>query len=285
MIVALFPNPTIADSRNTAKKVMEHLEKKGIEVVVRGAAAEALEATAVEKISPERVDLCVTFGGDGTILRMVHEYPDLKAPILAINMGTIGFMADTQVKEVFEAVDAVVGGSFSVQERIMMEAEVAQGSKSFAVNEVVIHRSQVPSLIELAVSVGGRHVNTFAADGLILSTPTGSTAYSLASGGPILTPDLDAFVITPICPHTISNRPIVISPNQDIVVQYLSRHDPIEVTCDGIHEVALSTGQSLTVRKAQRRFRLVTLSHNDYYKTLRTKLAWSGRLKPWKPES
>jgi NAD+ kinase len=161
----------------------------------------------------------------------------------------------------------------------MMDGETGNGERCFAVNEIVVHRAKNPSLIDLAIHVDGTYLNTFSADGVIIATPSGSTAYSLAAGGPILTPDLSAFVITPICPHTISNVPIVLMPKREIAIQYLSEYAPVEVIYDGICTFTMKSGDVFHVRPSKEQFRLVNLHAHDYFSTLRTKLNWSGTLK------
>jgi NAD+ kinase len=161
----------------------------------------------------------------------------------------------------------------------MMEGETVSNEKSFAVNDIVFHRARNTSIVDLSIHVDGVYINTFSADGIIFCTPNGSTAYSLAAGGPIITPEIDAFLLTPICPHTISNRPIVLSSAKEIQVQYLSEHDPIEITVDGINHYSLKTGEVFRVRKSARPFNCVSLNRNDYFATLRTKLNWSGKLR------
>ena len=143
----------------------------------------------------------------------------------------------------------------------------------------MIHRAQNYSLIELAIQVDGVYVNTFVADGIIVATPNGSTAYSLAAGGPILSPKLEALVITPICPHTISNRPIVLTTDRTIEIQYLSEYNPIDVRADGLDAFVMNAGESMTIRRSERKFKLVNLHRHEYFSTLRTKLGWSGKLK------
>jgi NAD+ kinase len=147
------------------------------------------------------------------------------------------------------------------------------------VNDIVVHRAQNPSLIELAIHVDGLYLNTFEADGLIISTPNGSTAYSLAAGGPILSPDLPALVLTPICAHTISNRPIVLTADQEIQIQYLSDYEPVEVRADGLEHFYLRTGEVFKIVRSPKNFRMVSLFRRDYFSTLRTKLGWSGKLR------
>lgn len=221
----------------------------------------------------------ISLGGDGTILRHIHRHPNILAPIIGINQGSLGFLADIPLDDIYPSLLDVLNGNYHIQDRLMMEGESSNAQKCMAVNDIVIHRAKNPSLIELALYVDGDYLNTFTADGIIFATPCGSTAYSLAAGGPILTPELKAFIITPISPHTISNRPIVLLPQHEIQIQYISQNEPIEVTYDGIAHFSLATGEMFQIRQSQRSFRLVKLERHNYFSTLRTKLGWAGKLK------
>jgi NAD+ kinase len=161
----------------------------------------------------------------------------------------------------------------------MMEGELSTGATCFAVNEMVIHRAHNPSLIDLSLHIDQIYLNTFSADGIIVATPSGSTAYSLAAGGPILTPELNAFVITPISPHTISNRPIVVMPKHSISVRYLSPYNPVEITHDGFSQHTLSTKEVFTINKSKRTLKMIHLKQSDHFSTLRTKLGWAGQVR------
>ena len=218
-------------------------------------------------------------GGDGTILRLVHQYEHLNAAILGINMGHLGFMADVPLDEVYPSLEDLLSGAYHIEDRLSLQGRNAQGNHCFAVNDIVVHRGQNPSLIEISIHVNGSYLNTFEADGIIIATPNGSTAYSLAAGGPILSPILDAVVITPICAHTISNRPIVLTADQEIQIQYLSPYSPLEVRADGFTHFPLKTGEVFHIQKAPKKFRLVQLNRQDYFSTLRTKLGWAGKLR------
>jgi NAD+ kinase len=203
----------------------------------------------------------------------------LQAPLIGINLGSLGFMTDIPITESYPCLQSLLQGHFRIEERIMMEGTTIDNRTCFALNDIVIHRAQNPCLIELVIHVDGNYLNTFSADGIIVATPSGSTAYSLASGGPILTPELKAFVLTPICPHTISNRPIVLMPKHSIQVQYISDHLPIEVTYDGVASFSMTTGEMFHICTSPRTFKLVSLPQYDYFATLRKKLAWTGKLK------
>lgn len=279
MIIALFANTSKKHSRSLALGVSEFLTRQNIKVVVQDDQAESLGLPGLSTVSIDTIDFVISMGGDGTILQLVHTYPNLIAPILGINIGHLGFMADVPISDLYPSLQDLVAGAYRIDKRLVLQGENLQKQTCFAINEIVIHRGKNPSLIEIAIHVDGEYVNTFEADGIILSTPNGSTAYSLAAGGPILSPDLEAVVLTPISPHTISNRPIVLTANQEVQIQYLSEYDPVEITADGLERFELSTGEVFKICRSPRSFELISLLRRDYFSTLRTKLGWSGKLR------
>lgn len=279
MIVALFANMKKKESFTIAKQITQFLHEKNVDVFSRDDEAEELHVPPLSSIPSDSINCLISLGGDGTILRLIHNFPHLKAPILGINLGQLGFMAEIPLVDLYPSLEDMVKGHYKVEERMMMEGITCSQERCFAVNEVVIHRSRHPTLIDLSIHVDGTYLNTFSADGIIISTPSGSTAYSLAAGGPILTPDLNAFVITPISPHTISNRPIVLMPKEKIEVQYLSSYDPIEIAYDGFSRYTMHPNEIFTVVKSERTFKMMHLGRTDYYSTLRTKLGWSGQIR------
>jgi NAD+ kinase len=279
MIIALFANMKKEESYRFAKEITAFLQERGVYVVSRDEEAQELSVPSLSSIDPSSLDCLISLGGDGTILRLVHHFPHLKAPILGINLGQLGFMADIPLSDLYPSLEDMIAGRYTIEERLMMEGITAAGERSFAVNDIVIHRSHNPSLIDLSIDVDGVYLNTFSADGIIVSTPSGSTAYSLSAGGPILTPNLNAFVITPISPHTISNRPIVLLPREKIEVEYLSAYGPIEITYDGFSHHTMSTNQVFKIIKSEAKFKMMNLERTDYFSTLRTKLGWSGQLR------
>lgn len=278
MIVFLYRNKLKGQSKNIAIGIREYLTNHGVSVVSSDDDAEAIGAIPLSAVEPGKVEFTLTLGGDGTILRAIHHHPDIDAPIVGVNLGSLGFLADIPLSDIYPCLNDILSGNYTVQNRIMMEGKTINDPPSFAFNDIVFHRASNPTLVEIAIHVDGNYLNTFAADGLIFATPCGSTAYSLSAGGPILTPEIEAFVLTPISPHTISNRPIVLMPKQEIQVQYISDLKPIEVACDGITKTHLSNGDVFYISKAHRKFRLVSLPHHDYFATLRTKLGWVGKL-------
>ncbi len=277
MIIALFPNEQFKRSIELAIGIREFLEKHGITVVAEDDKAASIGAKPLSQANPKEIKFLISMGGDGTILRISHRFAHLDAPILGINLGHLGFMADVPISDIYPSLEDLLNGAFTIDNRLILEG--TDGTKTLrSVNDIVIHRASNHSLVELAISVDGVYVNTFVADGIIIATPNGSTAYSLAAGGPILSPDLDAFVITPICPHTISNRPIVLSTNRQIEIKYISEYDPVEIRGDGLDAQLLSTGNTFRVKKSAQTFKLVNLRRHEYFSTLRKKLGWSGKL-------
>lgn len=265
MIIALMLNTAKKEAEKIGSHVKEYLQKQGVDVV------------GVEEAA--QVDYVISIGGDGTILRIFHRYPQLDDPILGINLGSLGFLADVPLSDIDQALEKLAQGRGHVEERMVLQGQTSKGLVYQAVNDFVFHRGQNPSLIELAIYVEGKYCNTFSADGVIIATPVGSTAYSLAAGGPILTPDLQAIVITPICPHTISNRPIVVGASSKIRIEYKSSLKPVEVSHDGISCHSLEAHEGFEISLSPRKFRLISVNQQDSYATLRTKLGWAGMLK------
>lgn len=279
MIIALFPNLFKSQSRSIAVGIREFLTSQNVTVVVEDSEAKEVGAAPLSSVKPEDVNFIISLGGDGTILRLVQKNLHLDAPIIGVNLGSLGFMADVPVTEVYPSLQDLIDGNYRIQNRIMMQGRSIKNEMCMAVNEIAFHRSKNLNLVDVAIHVDGNYLNTFSADGVIIATPSGSTAYSLAAGGPILTPELEAFVLTPISPHTISNRPIVLMPKTEIQVQYLSEYHPIEVSYDGFPGYTIATGEMFHITLSQRKFRLVSLGHHDYYSTLRSKLGWAGTLR------
>ena len=278
-VFALFPNIHKRQSKSIAIAICEFLTQRQVTIIAEDDEADVIGATPLSEVNPSTIDIVISLGGDGTILRLIHNHPEIDAPIVGINLGSLGFMADVPVTEIYPTLEELINGHYSIQQRLMMEGCAPQGERCFAVNEIVIHRAQNPSLIDLVIHVDGVYLNTFSADGIIVSTPSGSTAYSLAAGGPILTPGLDAFIITPICPHTISNRPIVLMPEREIQIQYISESNPVEISYDGFAHFTMNTGEVFYITPTKRCCKLVDLEHQDYYSTLRKKLGWTGKLR------
>ncbi len=263
MSVSLFLNKNISASSIVAEQVREILHKINVQVF------------DFENY-PNKVDFYCSIGGDGTILQLIHRATYLNTPIIGINLGGLGFLAEISIETLEKSLTAILEGEYTLNRRIILQANPPQGGHFYAANDVVIHRGLNRHIVDIAVHVGGRYINTFSGDGLIIATPTGSTAYSLAAGGPILTPDMSAFILTPIAGHTISNRPIVLSSTQEINIEYLNKYEPLEVTFDGLETITLAPHEILTLTLAPSTFGLVSLEGSDFFSTLRSKLGWAG---------
>jgi NAD+ kinase len=278
MIIALFPNEKKLNSFKLAKDITSFLSKKNVTVVSIDKFAKKINASPLSEMDNKKIDFIITMGGDGTILRHAHNYLDLNAAFLGINLGSLGFMADIPENDLYPSLKDLLDGEYIINERLIIESEI-KNKTYFAINEALFHRALNPSLIDLEVKINQQYLNTFAADGLILSTPNGSTAYSLSAGGPILSFDLEGFVLTPISPHTISNKPFVFSSKDVIEIKYISSEKKnIDLHFDGIKNFKLPPNESILLKKSKKTFKLVKLKRHNYYLTLRTKLNWSGKL-------
>ena len=277
--LALFPRIYEEENKKLALQVIEFFTQHNIPLVVEDDKAKMLGMPPFSSIDPESISILVTMGGDGSILRIAHQYSELNAAILGINLGHLGFMADVQLSNLIPSLEDFINGNYSIQKRMIIDGTSNRSHSFFAINDCVLHRARNPSLVEIAIYVNDLLLSYFQADGVIVATPTGSTAYSLAAGGPILSPEMDAFVLTPICPHTISYRPIVIHPHQKIRIEYISKNFPMEFITDGLHRFEMSPNDSVTLKKSAKTFKLVSLKKRDYFSTLREKLGWSGKLR------
>src|SRR5580700_8658806 len=202
MIIALFPNTSKKQSKNLAIGIQEFFSSHGVTVVAEDKEAAEINAKPISSVDPKEIRFMISMGGDGTMLRLAHQYASLDAAMLGINLGHLGFMADVPIADIYPSLQDLLNGSYKIHERVMIQGESLHSDRCFAINDIVIHRAKNPSLVEIAIHVDGMYLNTFEADGIIIATPNGSTAYSLAAGGPIISPELEAVVITPISPHT-----------------------------------------------------------------------------------
>ena len=258
-----------------ARTITATLDKEtaGIVPAIRAAAAHRAEL-------PGMVDLLIVLGGDGTLLSVARAVGDLGVPILGVNLGGLGFMTATTLDEMLPALEAMLAGRMVIEERLMLLARVVRNGTTtcehMALNDLVITKSAMSRIISLAVSVEGQYATAYRADGLIISTPTGSTAYSLSAGGPILFPLVDAIVLTPICSHTLTNRPIVLAASDRVEVTVQSDQE-IMLTVDGQVGVGLRERDVVEIVKSPARMRLVRFPQKDFFSVLRTKLKWGER--------
>jgi NAD+ kinase len=226
-----------------------------------------------------QTDTVLVFGGDGTMLRVARELGGVRTPILGINIGGLGFLTAVSSDEIAGALRKIWAGDFTLETRPLLEAKAAIGNRRVAhvaFNDVVISRGTLPRLVQLEVSVDGEVLTHYRCDGLIVSSPTGSTAYSLAAGGAIVSPQAEVFALTPICPHTLSNRSVIVNLSSTVCVKVLSEKLDTILAADGHTLSALSAGDTVTIRRSRRTVRLVRLAGASFFQTLRHKLHWSG---------
>ncbi len=257
-----------------------HLATSGIEVLAADTLSLDLPVTRVaESALADHADLIIAIGGDGTMLYAGNLVRDKGVPLLGINRGRLGFLADITPDEMLASVDHVLAGNFSQESRLLLEARLIKpdGEEITAVafNDIVLQRRETGRMVDFETRVAGRHVNTHSGDGLIVATPTGSTAYALSCGGPIIEPQLDAVVIVPVCPHTLTDRPIVIPASQQIEVRLLKRDDTnAEISVDGHSIGAIHPKDRLLISPASSRITLIHPPGYDFYDILRSKLYW-----------
>ena len=282
--VGLVAKPDAAGAPEALGRLIAALGARGVSIVLEKETAGLVPASALAAVrKPDlasQVDLLVVLGGDGTLLSMARAVGDLGTPILGVNLGDLGFLTATTLDEMLAAAEAALAGQMAIDERMMLSARLVRAGAAVgdfaALNDVVITKSAMSRIIDLAVSVGGRHATSYRADGLIISTPTGSTAYNLSTGGPILFPTMDAVVLTPIAPHTLSNRPIVLPGGERIDVT-LRADQEVMLTMDGQVGVPLRERDRVEVGKARARIRLLRFDQRDFFSVLRTKLKWGER--------
>ncbi|PIE32336.1 NAD(+) kinase [candidate division KSB3 bacterium] len=230
---------------------------------------------------PSLVELLVVLGGDGTLLSASRLVGEHDVPILGVNLGSLGFLTEITLDEMFLALDQVLHNEFSTMQRLLLTASVSRDEEQLteysALNDVVINKSALARIVDLQTCINGQYVTTYKADGLIVATPTGSTAYNLAAGGPIIHPDMHALIMTPICPHTLTNRPIVIPDASEISIVLESKNEDVFLTLDGQVGLALRHRDVVRIRKAQHMIRLVRPAERNYFEVLRTKLKWGAR--------
>jgi NAD+ kinase len=258
------------------------LERAGLKVLLETETA-ALAGMPAGRASAElgrEAELLVVLGGDGTILHLVGQLGDNIKPVFGINVGALGFLTCANSSASAEAVECIAKGEMVFSERTLLDVTVKMpdttASSMTGLNDVVLSRGEVSRLVRLKASVNGEVLTEFNADGLIVATPTGSTAYSLSAGGPILAPQSGAFVITPICPHVLTNRSIIVDEDAVIEVEVTEREYPVFLTVDGREPLRIETGTTVRIKKSARSLPLASLPGVSFFGVVRQKLKWSG---------
>lgn len=283
-LVTRFADARVAES---AGLLAQHLASRGISPLALDDEIDRFDGAMVSGV-PEaelaaRADLVVAIGGDGTLLFAAGLVAERGTPLLGINRGRLGFLTDVLPADMIASVDAALAGDCEIDERLLLAAELraasgAAGARGLALNDVVMQKWQTGHLLDFETMINGRYVNTHGGDGLVVASATGSTAYALSCGGPIVEPQLDAIVVAPICPHTLSDRPIVVSARSVVEVRLVDRPDSrAEVTCDGRVLGAMEPGQTLQVSASAHKITLLHPRGYDYFRLLRSKLNWGRR--------
>jgi NAD+ kinase len=270
------------ESIEILRELLPWLREKGAEVFIDAETAGALNVKGYARPEiPHRSEALVVFGGDGTMLSVARIACEKEIPILGVNLGGLGFITEVQRTEILDAMEAVLSGRSVVEERLMLTACVHRHGEKIseytALNDVVINKGALARIIEIETFIDRKYVTSFRADGLIVSTPTGSTAYNLSAGGPILDPTMDCVVITPICPHTLTNRPIVLPDDVVIEVTLKSPAEDAFLTLDGQVGFSLRQNDIIVVEKSPFKTRLLIPHERNFFQVLRKKLKWGER--------
>ncbi|MDI6802232.1 MAG: NAD(+)/NADH kinase [Bacteroidota bacterium] len=237
---------------------------------------------ASSKALPANCDVLIAFGGDGTMLAAARIVGKQQTPILGINLGKLGFLADVTITEMKKSIQSIIDHNYLIENRIVLEASSnVKKKKYFGLNDIVIDRGNYKRVIELETYVNGQFLVRYSADGLIITTPTGSTAYSLAAGGPVVTPGTDVFVITPIAAHTLTARPVVV-PDNSIIKVIVKTDVPIHLSADGQEEAFFKTPVEFIIRRASYQVKLIKRKEHSYFELLRTKLLWGRDIRTGK---
>jgi len=269
-------------ARKALLRVKSWGKRRGVRIVPDRASAKVLGGSA-EGLDPKKffdsIDSLVVLGGDGTFLAAARAATHHSTPLLGVNLGSLGYMTEVALDDMEPALDELLEGSFVMEERMMLDFEAGSGRdkrEGVALNEVVLSRKTLAKMIELSLSINGQPVTLFRADGLIVSTPTGSTAYAISCGGPILYPTMDAILICPISPHTLTNRPVVVPGDALIEISLMPDQKDVSATLDGHIRLEVGQRERITVRRSSRTTRIIRVPGRTHFDTLRNKLGWGG---------
>ena len=275
MNVGLLANTSRPGAEAVIGQILNWAKKAGVEVLIfsDGDRPTSGGSSVSEAELTKKTDAVLALGGDGTILRTARAVGRSQKPILGINIGGLGFLAELSNQNVPSALEALKKGDYRLEERMVLQAELKQ-QKLFALNDVVVEKGDVRRLLKLSLSVNGEYICSYASDGLIVATPTGSTAYSLSVGGPIINPKMDLIIAAPISPHSLASRPIIFEPGDVLEISLSQPGKEAILTVDGQVSVKMSSLDRLEVRRAPHTIRLIRFKESSFYQVLRAKLHW-----------
>lgn len=278
--IALFAKHDDGRALESLRTAVAHLAPRELELIADRTICKALPDSGVVEAAPETAELAIVIGGDGTMLHTARRLAPHGVPLIGVNAGRLGFLADIRREALTSTLDSILNGEYTEERRHLLKAEIFSANRKEArtdqaLNDVVVQKRDVGRMIEFETHINGNYVCNHRADGIVISTPTGSTAYALSAGGPILHPGLDAVAIVPICPHTLSDRPIVVSGEAriEIVMQHADGSGA-QVVLDGQESASLAAGDRVIISRAEKPLRLLHPAGHDYYHLLRHKLHW-----------
>lgn len=268
---------------DACRSLSKWLQSQGLEVILEDHLLKKVKGDwqPISKAHLSKVGLVVVLGGDGTLLSAARLIRNGNVPILGVNLGGLGFLTAFSLNELFPVLGKILSGKFETEKRMMLTSTIIRKNKTLAeysvLNDVVITKAAIARIIDLETSINQHYLTTFKADGLIISTPTGSTAYSMAAGGPIVFPSLQAIILTPICSHTLTNRPILVPDSAGINVTIRSKKEGIFLSFDGQVGQSLKGGDLVKIKKSEHFLNMIKSPFKDYFEVLRTKLRWGER--------
>ena len=278
--IGVFCKPKAPSATDILGRLIPWLRKQNYHIFLdTGTAAIINETSSYEKREiSQQADLLIVLGGDGTLLSVARAAHPHNIPILAVNLGSLGFLAEISIDELYPTLENILAGKFEIENRMLLNACIWRNGEKVedhnVLNDVVINKGAVARVINLQVLVNGQYMTSYRADGLIIATPTGSTAYSLSAGGPIIHPSMHTLVLSPICPFTLTNRSILIPDQSIIQVKLAAEYDDVRVTLDGQEGYDMRAGDILEIKKTKTSFQLIRGPNKNYYQILRDKLHW-----------
>ena len=276
--VGVVVKPDFQEAWATASAVSQWFADRGIKTFTEKEDHDSELETVTHEFFKEHADLIVVLGGDGTMISTARLTGSREVPILGINYGSLGYLTDFRIEEMTDALENILQGDYEIDSRVMLDVEHQRGEKVVetgrVLNDVVINRAVLAKIIEVEITLNDLYVNSFRADGLIVATPTGSTAYSLSAGGPIVYPSMNAVVMTPVCPFTLTNRPIVIPDTAEIKLRLKNKSEGVMLTLDGQVGSPMQSEDCVVIRKSRTSFNLVQPPNRNYFDVLRNKLKW-----------
>lgn len=281
--VGILATPAKKSAIVAARELSNWLKTHNINVFLNPDIAKIISPKKQPKPIPfEKLDLVLSMGGDGTLLQTAASASPHGVPILAIDLGGLGFLSTVTLSRAKDALKKIIAGKYTTEERMMIQARVMENKKEhnrfIGLNEVLFHVESFGKLVHLRTHIDRHPLTTYSADGLIIATPTGSTAYSLSAGGPIISPSIKGFVITPISPHALSARPLVIAVNENLRIENMKKDRPVTITVDGNNSGTFQGSEYVLIEKAPYKTRLIFF-HEHFYKRLKYKLKWAGEYK------